>query len=199
MTKKQKIKKDGYNQKVIGIVSGKRGEGVTTMAVSMAAYLSGVFRAKVALVEHNKNNDFSQIARAYYGETRDDEEFPLYKVDYYSHASSQKVSEILNRNYEYVVIDFGSDYQGSINEFMRCSKKIVMGSFCMWRYGEYLELCKFIETIEGAESWLHVLNGDSKYINAIERKKKIKAVKRLNIDDPYVVGSTEIEYFDKII
>ncbi len=169
------------------------------MSISLAAYLSGVFRAKVALVEYNKSNDFSKIAKSYYGDIQKGEEFSLYKVDYYSYVNSEKISGILNKNYDYVIIDFGSDYQGCINEFMRCNQKIVMGSFFMWRYGEYLELCEYIESIEGSKNWLHILNGDIKYINAIEKRKKIKALKRINIDDPYVIGSAEIEYFDKII
>lgn len=182
---------------VIGIISGKKGEGVTTMSIAMATYLSGVKMKKTAIVEFYGNGDIKKIAQSYFAAEKD--KFRILNVDYYDVRDKEKLSFIYNKDYEYIIVDFGAFYKKNIEEFIRCQIKIVMGSVNIWRYSEYLEMCRFTKEIPGSSKWLHILSGDEKDIKSYLKGKSIVGISRISIEDPYVVENRHVDFFQSII
>ncbi len=197
ISRKQKKIIHAAKSQTIGIISGKKGEGVTTMSIAMATYLSGVKMKKAAIVEFCGNGDIKKIAKTYFACEKD--KFSIFNVDYYSVKNKEKLSLIYNEDYEFIIVDFGSFYKKNIGEFIRCQIKIVMGSVNIWRFQEYLEVCQFIKEIPGSKKWLHILSGDELDIKSCLKGKAITGVNRISINDPYVVENKHVEFFQSMI
>lgn len=185
------------NSKTIGIFSAKSGEGTTTMALALSAYLSGVKREKTAVVQINDETDFTEISKMYYGieKTR----FKLFGVDYFLIPEISELSYIINGAYDYVIIDFGRDFDFYVSEILRCSMKIVMGSVNLWRYGDYDLLCRKLAKIKGSDKWLHIVSGDEDDIREHARRTNIAVMQRADIQNPFVMENRQLSFFQKIL
>ncbi len=182
--------------KTIGIISGKEGEGTTTMAISMATYCSSVKGAKTAVVEIG-GCALAAMAETYFGAC-DNEKFTLSDVDYYFCNDVSRLAWIYSEGYEYVIINFSKGFEKYIEEVMRCSIKIVMGSVNLWRYDEYLKLCQKIKKIPGSDRWFHIVSGDGKDVKVHLKKECLAGMERVMISTPFVLGDSHLEFFQKI-
>ena len=54
--------------------------------------------------------------------------FTIYDVDYYPAVSIGEIPQILNHGYCYLLYDFGVLTEANYNEFLRCDRKIVIGT-----------------------------------------------------------------------
>ena len=59
--------------------------------------------------------------------------FTIYDVDYYPAVSIGEIPQILNHGYCYLLYDFGVLTEANYNEFLRCDRKIVIGSLAPWK------------------------------------------------------------------
>lgn len=59
--------------------------------------------------------------------------FTIYDVDYYPAVSIGEIPQILNHGYCYLLYDFGVLTETNYNEFLRCDRKIVIGSLAPWK------------------------------------------------------------------
>ena len=186
----------------IGVVSGKKGEGNTTMTICIASYLSGVKRLRTAAVEIGRVRDFERIEEMYFGgkdRIASGEGFSLYNVDYYHIDDISGIGWIYGEGYDCVVVDFGTEYEKYMEELIRCSMKIVLGSVNMWRYEEYLKLCTYLESVTGGDRWFHIIGGDADDVRKHLKRYRLSGVPRINIETPYIIGNKQLEFFQKII
>ena len=107
--------------KTIGILGVQSGVGVTTMAVSLAGYLSGLLREKTAIVEYGQKTTFAKMLN-----TEGQGHFTLKHIDYYT-KNSESLSALEYKNYDTVVVDFGSSVS-HMGDFIRCTHKIILGT-----------------------------------------------------------------------
>ena len=54
--------------------------------------------------------------------------FRIHDVDYYPATGRDEFPALLNLGYRYLVLDFGSLSEADLTEFLRCDKKIIIGS-----------------------------------------------------------------------
>ena len=167
------------------------------MTIAVASYLSGVNQEKVAVVRMGENSEITEISKIYYGVEKS--KFRLFDVDYFLISRPLEMSYVLSDDYDYVVIDFGCEYDLYMEEIIRCNMKIVLGSVNLWRYGEYKNLCIKIKEIPGSDQWLHIVSGEKSDVTEHFRKTKLFGFERIYIPSPYIIENEQIEYFQRIL
>lgn len=177
--------------KTIGILGVQSGVGVTTMAVSLAGYLSGLLREKTAIVEYGQKTTFAKMLN-----TEGQGHFTLKHIDYYT-KKSESLSALEYKNYDTVVVDFGSSVS-HMGDFIRCTHKIILGTLEPWNVDRYEEFCNHIAEYAGSDTWLHILHGDEGQIRRIMRAYKVCAIKRPYIENVHIVDRNLIHFFQTL-
>lgn len=176
----------------VGIIGAVSGCGVTTMAVAMANYLAGITRKKVAIYEHNSKRTFIRMCE-YFGKS---DKVNYHGVNYYPKGSIQ-LSNLYNEEFDIVVVDFGTE-KTSISEFMRCTYRVVMGSLEPWNYSMYNDFGNMVEEVSGSDTWLWIVNGDSKTIKKHKKNTGMHIVKRPFIDNPFIIDNSLVGFFEAL-
>lgn len=150
--------------------------GTSHLAISMANYLAGVKRKKVALLEWNDHNDFSALEKLIRADRKKKSRqtegnqagsaqrwnsgnmFQIMEVDYYKMADPAVLSFCLEQSYHYIIMDYGEATGSSLCECARCDKKVLVGSLSEWKAEAFLEALK--RTGKRDKSWkLAVFSG----------------------------------------
>lgn len=172
------------------------------MTICMASYLSGVKRLRTAAVEVGKSTAFEEIEEMYFGgkeQTASGKGFNLYDVDYYHVDDITSIGWIYGEGYDCVVVDFGAEYEKYMEELVRYSMKVALGSVNMWRYEPYLKLCKYLEGVTGGDRWFHIIGGDGDDVKKHLKRFALSGIQRVCIETPYIIGNKQLEFFQKII
>lgn len=96
-------------------------------------------------MELNKNGTLYRLSK-----NTGDTAFSLFGVDYYPNAASLHLPSLINSSYDYLILDLGTSTEDFImDEFLRCDRKILLGSLSPWRqicYGNFLT--NFLKTYQ---------------------------------------------------
>ena len=176
----------------IGVIGAVSGSGVTTMAIAMANYLAGILRKKVAVYEHNSKRAFAQMCE-YYGTI----DIMKHQGCIYYSKSSTQLSNLYNDGFDIVIIDFGSE-KANISEFMRCTYRVVMSSMEPWKMNMCNEFYNIVSEVNGSETWLWIINGDSKTLRKYMKSTGMHILKRPFIDNCFVVDNSMVEFLEAL-
>jgi len=182
----------------IGVMGVGSGVGVTHFSIMLAGYEGAKLRKKVALVELNQSGHFREIQKAYEGREEEARKFRILDTVYYRDSSPQELTEILNEGFECIILDLGCDYRKNETEFLRSSKKIIVGSLCEWKKAGYVG---FLEEHKGeGDRWEYLsmpaLPGE------IRDMKAACGVRLRSIPfepDPFVVRSENFGFFRQLV
>jgi predicted Ser/Thr protein kinase len=183
----------------IGIIGIDKGEGVTSLAVGLSVYLHDMRCQRTAMIEMNGEGEFNEIRRSYYGSEYEENPFEIFKVRYYPGVTKSQYAQICNMGYDFMVTDFGYEYKKSMEDFLRCDMKIVMGSINLWKYRKYLEFHEYTKNFPGVGNWKFLLSGDEDDIRMIRAKHGIGAINKQFFMNPYHIAEQEIVYYEKIL
>lgn len=183
----------------VGIIGIDKGEGATSLAVGMASYLQEVRCKRVALAEMNRSGEFYEIRNTYFGTDYREIPFEIFRVDYYPGMTKERYAQVCNMGYDCIVTDFGSVYQRAMEDFLRCDRKIVVGSVNLWKYGKYLEFHEYTKNFPGVGNWLFLLSGDEDDIRMIKTKHNIRVMNKEFYMNPYSVSEEEAVYYETIL
>lgn len=117
----------------------ERGMGVTHLSVALANYTTRWLGTKTALVEMGERNALMQLSAEGNAEC-----FCMNGVDYYPSTTSSELGYIYNMDYEYIILDLGTDSREARQELIRCNGKLIVGSLCPWRRSSYYNYIKRI-------------------------------------------------------
>ena len=59
-------------------------------------------------------------------------------MDYYPYVKSDEIPALMNLGYDYLILDMGSQKEANLSEFLRCNRKLVLGSLAPWKVHTYL-------------------------------------------------------------
>lgn len=130
---------------------------MTCFSILMANYLYGVQNKKTVVLEWNQNGDFERIEKICcknFVLKPHVKTFKVLEVSFIKRAGKTELLECVNREYDAVVIDFGSDFKGIKEEFLRCDRKILIGSFCEWKAAAFIDLISGKRKEDGKWSFL---------------------------------------------
>lgn len=64
----------------------------------------------------------------------------LCNVDYYPAVTAEEIPPLLNRGYDFLILDAGTFNEHMLSEFLRCDRKLILGSLAPWKAWKY-EAC----------------------------------------------------------
>lgn len=188
---------------VIGILGTHKGAGVTHLGILLANYLSEWLGRKTAFLECYPQKDLQYLQYYFYGETEGMEEkdcFPIHRVTYHNNVKEQAIAEIIGDDYDCVILDLGTDFQKSKNEFLRCDKKIVVSSLTIWKRHELENFLQKTNHIKYNEQWTFVIPfGQSRVIKKAAKELHREIYGGSYEPDPFSLSTDTIQLFRKLV
>lgn len=160
----------------IGIIGCQPGSGVTHLAITLSNYCSSRLRQNTACLELHSRNELSQLSsqlneHSDYEEQRITPAFRIQKVDYYPSICSDMIPVLLNRGYGYLILDLGNINEADHQEFLRCDKKLVLGSLSPWKKEKYQEFFHTFDKTMNLGEGFHYLVQTGTYKNILNFSK----------------------------
>lgn len=137
--RKNKRNKQGVKQTMVALIGTTSGVGTTSAAISLGVFLSHYCHYRVAYVEHNSNMHLNSIRKAA-GIIDTNEYFSISRVDYFTSCLDEVWQLLREKEYDYVIVDYGVYDPNRISQYAQCEYRFVMGSLCEWKREFYLEL-----------------------------------------------------------
>ncbi|MDF2906432.1 MAG: hypothetical protein K0R34_1753 [Herbinix sp.] len=147
----------GRFREVIGLIGTHHGVGVTHTGLLLAFYFGEELGKKTAFLECNNNRDMQLIEQAYEWGNEEKDSFSYRRITCYKEVRKEQIPQIIGGNYEYVILDFGTDLVSNQEELLCCSTKIVVGGQSEWDILKLKEFIGRVELIRGSELWSYYL------------------------------------------
>lgn len=196
--KTRKVISTEYRVELFGIAAGSSGVGSTFFSVLLANYQEGVRNKKTAVLEWNDSGDFEQIETVYCKKSvlnRHTKTFKLLEVSYVKKAGRKELLECVNLDFEIIVIDFGSNFEKFKEEFLRCDRKIVIGSFCGWKVGAFTKLIINKKREEGKWEFL-ALPGNKDMMKDFSKTLHISVEQIPKAEDAFIITGEIMAFFE---
>ena len=175
----------------VGIMGVNSGAGVTTLAVSLAGYLSAFHRKSVAVVECGQKSEFRLMR------TADDMDiFTIKNIDYYCKKAAD-ISDILKRGYDAIIMDYGSG-TARLDQIRECTHKVVVASLEPWNVDRYDTFCESMKEWFHRDTWLHILHGDIGELRRVTRAYGVQPIKRPFIENVHIVDRDLVKFFQSL-
>ena len=124
----------------IGILGCSPGSGVTHLAIALCTYCASKQKKKCAYLELHGRNEISQLiseAKLRAPGVQNRPRIRLCGVDYYPNVTASEVPTLLNLGYDCLILDVGALDEGLLSEFLRCDRKLILGSLAPWKSWKY--------------------------------------------------------------
>lgn len=160
----------------IGIMGCDAGVGATHLALALCSYCCSKRRKRVAYLELHARNEISQLMpesklysalkplhakqnskNALSDSTSCQCYFQFHGVDYYPHVSDAMMPALLNQGYDYLILDIGNLNGADYSEFLRCDRKLVIGSVAPWKLWRYEEFFRQFDNSQNLGEGFHYL------------------------------------------
>lgn len=129
-----------------------------------------------------------------------DSKFSYKNIDFFPRAVIPTLIQVLNMDYERVIIDFGIINANTLKEFLRCDVRLAVCTHSKWNTGASENIISFFKTnhiTEGSEYKL--------LVNLVEKKKTISnrhfkypVVYFPFLEDPFLIGTSLFGTLEKI-
>lgn len=132
--------------------------------------------------------------------TKAGSQYPHFKfrgVDYYPKTSGNALPSLLNQGYDYLILDLGAIAEADISEFLRCDKKLVIGSTAPWKLWKYEEFFqKFENCINLREGFCYLVEtGTEKEVQRISKLHQVAMQIIPFIRDPFRIEKEQFLFF----
>lgn len=114
--------------------------GTTHLGIALANYCRSFHHAKTALLELNDTQELKRLQ-----DFESQSCITIYGVDYYPSVSLSQLSLFYNLDYQYFILDFGVPDQAHYQDFLRCDRKLIIGSLSPWKrycFDYFLSVCQ---------------------------------------------------------
>lgn len=122
---------------MIGVGSVERGVGTTCVCLSFATFLHSKLGMKTAYIELNTTDQIRSLSKK-----NSLEPFIHQGIHIYPSTKVTSLSEILNKDFDYVILDMGVLTNYTAIEFSKCQKQFLVCDFCQWKTKIQLERIK---------------------------------------------------------
>lgn len=129
---------------MIGIAGCQKRMGVTHNSVVMAGYLrkQGFL---VAVVEYNQSGDFQKIRNGFDEKFHDHLYFSMGGIDYYPDATKEALQVVLEKSYNFIILDYGYYKECDLTSFHKCHVKIMVAGSKAWELNQVAEVLKIYD------------------------------------------------------
>ncbi len=181
---------------VIGLIGTHPGVGVTYTGLMLSFYLGEEVELKTAFLECNQHCDMELIEAVYEWPVKEKGVFSFQNITCHKGVSVSQIPGILGKDYEGLILDFGTDFAEHREELLRCGIRIVVGGSSEWDIRKLERFFKEAAQFGGDESWLcFIPRGNEKTVARISHmlQRKVWAVPRA--DNPVVPSSASNRFF----
>lgn len=177
----------------IGVVGAGSGVGTTFLSMALADYFAEYKRKGTTLLEAGGQRQLGSLCPK-------EQVFSVGKVCVYPHVQSEEIPQLCNKEQEITILDLGNDYKKVRLDFLRCSRKILIGSMAPWKKSEYFRVMDQIQQEENYKQWLRsvILFGKKEEVRTIMAKYKVVASRMPYMQQPYPSGKEEENFFRRL-
>lgn len=188
---------------VIGLIGTHTGAGVTHLGLMMAHYFSECQGQNTAYIECGSHNELGFLQQAFFDPAEDSynrETFRLRRITFYKNRSLQGIPEIVGDQYNCVILDLGTDMTKHKSEFLRCDKKVVVGSLAIWKQQSLEKFISNYGHIKNSEQWIYVFPFTTNRLLKEAVKKLDKKIYGIPYEpDPFLLSEEMIHFFQRIL
>lgn len=171
------------------------GCGATHLAIALANYLESGLGKKTAVIELSGCHELRSMVKK-----EGDKQQRILGIHYFTDICVGKIPEIMNSRYEAYVLDLGADYALAREEFLRCDRKIVIGSISPWKVFQYEHFLENVIASENYELWEFLVL----FANLLDKKKiqKRYGMHMLSvpwIENPFYLKKEDMVFLQKLI
>ena len=116
---------------VIAFSGSTKRIGTTHISISMANFLSAK-GFKVGVVEFHPSKHFESIRNAYDGIEEHSKCFKLNDTYFYPYQKELTVTDVLQEDFNYIILDMGEYRTSNMEEFHRANKKVIISGVKEW-------------------------------------------------------------------
>lgn len=174
-------------RQIIGIIGADSGVGTTFVAVTISAYLADRRGKKTVLLSAG-------------GHQAEEMDIGKGKFRYESYVKLEELPARCNGEEEYYIVELGCDYERARLDFLRCDRKIVVGSWTPWKKPSYGRLMDKIVIEDNYKQWIDclILFGDKKDKKEFSKRYNVAVNSIPYIDDPLRIGENEADFIEKL-
>lgn len=103
--------------------------GTTHFSIMVATFLKSL-KFKVAILEFHESSDFESLYKNF-SNTEIDNGFTIDNIDFYSY-NSVEIMEIIQKKYDYIILDMGVFHKCNKSEFYRADEKFLISGSKVW-------------------------------------------------------------------
>ncbi len=144
-------------REVIGLIGTHHGTGVTHTGLLLAFYLGEELGKRTALLECNGHRDMGLIQGAYEWSSETATQFSYHRISCYREVKPDQMIQIMGKDYEYILLDFGTDLMQNREELLRCSVRIAVGGQSEWDLRKLVQFVRNLDGVGGDDSWLYFI------------------------------------------
>lgn len=191
------------NKIVIGLIGTHKGVGVTHLGIMLSNYLSKHKGFRVAYLEMNREDDIKYLLYALEEDMDklcEANHFSIFNTTYYKNVRDPELIEILNEDYEYFILDFGTDFNKNKNELLRCDVKLVIGSLTEWKRKYLVQFIDNKRELPSFSNWKYlIVFGQRKDLRIASSEFHIKLNQIGYEPDPFLLSKESKDLFQKLI
>jgi len=172
--------------------------GCTHFAIMMANYLAGYLRKNTVLLEWNRSGDLERLEKVCTGINREGKHFRVLDVQYWKNAGIHELTEVLNNNFDEILIDFGAVNEELPPELLRCERQFLVGSFSEWQEMCFREFVR--KNNNGKKGWKYLAVFGSEETRKEFRRRPGIFVGRIPFSaDAFSVTKESCSFFQQLI
>lgn len=182
---------------VISVAGTMKRVGVTHTALSITKFLKDE-NFKVAVLELHNANNFKAIHNAYEDIVERDNCFSLDGIDYYPYREKLNVLDVLQEDYNYIILDMGVYNQCNIEEFKRSHVRIITSGVKDWELTDLELILRTNDTIY-KNNYYFTFSDDYTFDLVKENMDQLKCFKAPFNPNPFTASSDCKELFKKML
>lgn len=199
MKKRSVIVKSNRKALAVGIMGTAEGTGATHLSIMLAVFLSAVAGGRVALAEMNGTGCIRQAGIILSNNFHCKYNKIKKLISIHVQSDCSEVAGLMSGGYDYVVIDFGCDFERSRQEFLMCGAKLVVGSLSWWKIHEYVGFAARTEGEASRNRWKFLaVSPVAEGIRYLKKELGISVGVIPCEPDPFCLGEQSMEFLREL-
>ncbi len=186
-------------REIIGLIGSHHGVGVTFTGLMLAFYMGEELGKRTAYLECNSHHDMDLIRCAYDWNNEDEKSFTFHRVTCYSEVTSNQIANIMNEDYECMILDFGTAYKNNREELLRCNTKFVVGGRTSWDIQKLLDFVGEVENLSDITTWKYLVPmANEKHVRKLKKELQTEVQAVPFIEEPVVPSKTINRFWERV-
>ncbi len=184
----------------------EHGCGVTHLSIALANYCASKLQGKTACLELNRPGNFLALSPGLSPlsvpqTTFCDTGFSIYGADYYPTVRADDIPLLLNADYSYYILDMGDVSQADWNEYLRCDRKLIIGSLAPWKRSCYESLfCKYSTSLKNGGGFVYLVQTGNRHdITDFAKKNGISMERIPFLPNPFQIGREHFAFLEQLL